>query len=107
VKLTFLERANLGTVLPKEGDWITLTAVKELKSVIMPTDADLKAIDGEIRPDGGVNFNPSKDVEKDFSINAIQTKIVHDILEKMEKDKKLSESLMSLYAKFVIGGKNV
>jgi hypothetical protein len=83
-----------------------MTAMKELKTTIMPTDADLKAIDGTIRPDGGVNFDPTKDIEKDFAITGIQAKIVHDILDKLEKEKKLSEGLMSLYEKFVIRGLN-
>jgi hypothetical protein len=105
MKLTFAERSNLGAILPIEGNWMTITAIRELQNVIMPTDEDLKEIDGSIDPNtGAIRYNVSKDVEKEFIITAWQVSVVKSALEKLEQAGKLRIGFISLYEKFVVKG---
>jgi hypothetical protein len=100
MKLTFQERANLGGILPKEGDWITLTSIRDLQKTIMPTENDLKEIDGVVDGIGNITYNVSKDKEKEYELSTIALKIIKEVLLKMDKEKKLTLSLISLYEKF-------
>lgn len=101
MKLTFLEKSMLGTILPMEGDWVTLTAVRELQASLIPTDKELEEIDGKYNPDGSIHYAPSKDKEREVAITSIQAKIIKDRLIKLESEKKLNFKILSLYEKFV------
>jgi len=107
MKLTFGERGRLGDILPKQGDWSTLTHVRNIQNLIIHTEAELKNVGGTVLPDGRINYIPSMDTPekaKEIKFDDMQLKIIRDTLEGLEKSETLPTGCMSLYEKFVIKG---
>ncbi len=102
MKLTVGERLILLQILPKEGNFITLRVLQELKSILGLTEKEIEKF-GE-KTDGRVSLK--KDALKkvvDISIGETAKGIVVELLKKMDTEKKLHENYFTLYEKFVEG----
>lgn len=102
MKLTLGERAMLGEMLPKQGDWSTLTYIRNIQQAIVPTEQDIKDAGGEIHADGKITYSLSLDKGKEKTFDDMELKVIRDTLEGLEKSKTLPGKGMTLYEKFVL-----
>ena len=106
MKLTVFERLMLLNILPKEGNFVTLKIVRELREGLSFNEKEIKELDLKIDDKGNATWNPAKDKNKDVEIGGQANKIIVETLEKLDKDKKLTESHLSVYEKFIENNKN-
>jgi hypothetical protein len=114
VSLSVFERLLLGNILPKEGNFTTLKVVKDAQSLIGFTEEehallqfkhggetykDSKGIERTV-PEGTIHWQ-DKVEEKEFDIGLKVIDVISTVIKKMDAEKKLNMTHMSLYEKFV------
>jgi hypothetical protein len=100
MKLNVLERLLLLQILPAEGDFVTLKIIKGLKESIALSEADFKEFD--IKQEGEqVLWNQEGSKEKEIKIGEKATDVIVEALQKLDSEKKLLETHVSLYEKFI------
>jgi hypothetical protein len=86
-------------LLPKEGDFTTLKALRVLKEELSIDQEEQTNV--EFKTENGMHlWNPDKEVEIDIEIIDDIDKAIRDELTKLNKDKKLPEGLFDLYLFF-------
>jgi hypothetical protein len=102
VKLDVLERVLLFNLLPKEGNFLTLKTIRQLRERVGLDAKEVKEIKvvNDIEK-GTLTWDADKDPHKEIEVNRDANKIIVDVLEKMDKDGKLNDQHISLYEKFV------
>lgn len=98
--LTVMERLQLLQILPKEGDFLTLKVLRQLKDAISFGEDDHKLYKFEVK-DGMARWDNSVPQEKEIVIGEKATDLVMDALKGLNDKKKLTEAHMSLYEKFI------
>lgn len=99
--LTILERLMLASVLPEEGNILTVKIVRNLKSEIAFSEEELEEHKMTKR-EGGVAWSPdSMDYVKEIPIGPQAMKVVVESLEKLNSEEKLTEDFITLYEKFM------
>lgn len=101
IELGVFDRLILLNILPKEGDFLTLKIVRQLREELSFTEAEHKALQF-VQEDGNVRWKSSADKPKAFDIGVKATEIIVEVLKKLDKDKKLKDEHFGLYEKFVI-----
>ena len=100
MKLNVKERYVLLQILPREGDFITITVLKELKEKVFPSVVELDEF--EIKQvNSQIKWNDKGDEEREIEIGERATDIIVGSLKKLNDEKKLTEDHFSLYEKFV------
>jgi hypothetical protein len=97
-----MERVVLFNLLPKEGNFMTLKVLRQVKEKVGLDPKELK--DCKVKSDevkGTLSWDTTKDPHKEIEFNRDVKKIIVDALEKMDKDGKLNDQHISLYEKFV------
>lgn len=100
MKLTILERLQIQTIIPKEGDVVTLIHVKDILDKVQITSEEAVACDLKQEENGMVTFNIEKSAIKDVKFNVEQTILIKGVLQKKSDEKKLHLELLDLYQKF-------
>lgn len=104
--LAIQERVMLDNVLPKEGTYLTMILVEELRKCLRLTPSEIadweveEVTDESGRKTGAIRWNGSKVEEIDVDINEAATKIVRDALLALSKAEKVTIELLSLCRKF-------
>lgn len=103
MKLTVLERINLLSILPSQGNLVTLRILRELRDELSFTEREMKRAQIQILPDGKISFEPkaAESVVKDIHIGDVANGIIVDELVKAEKAGKLKALHLDLYERFV------
>ena len=102
MNLAVFERLVLLSILPKEGNFITLKIVRQLREGLSFNEKEIKEVKLSIDPEkGNATWDASKDPNKEVEIGREAKKIIVDALEKLDKDSKLTQEHFSLYEKFV------
>ncbi len=105
MKLNLGERFTVLGLLPKENNFVTLGVVRELQKVLAPTEAEFKEF--ELTQEGDkFHWNQKGIEERSIKIGEKAKDIIIEALEELDKQKKLTFQTVSLYEKFVKGGKN-
>jgi len=104
MKLNVLERMMLLNVLPREGSFVTLKVVADLRDELGFSETEHKKYKF-VETEGRVTWNPAVEQFKEVHIGEKATDVVVDALKKLDEEKKLSLESMSLYEKFVEGNK--
>jgi len=100
MNMTVVERLAALNVLPREADYATLRILTQLKMALSFTEEEVRAFG--ITSDPVANRTTWKEsAEVDIPIGEKATDIIIDALKKLNKDKKLTNEMMSLYEKFV------
>jgi len=100
MKITFLERAALTQILPKEGSFETLILVKDIQEKVSLKQEELEYHKtGEPDQNGNVLY---KDLMKEYDIEMSKSEvsIVKDNLKQLSDEKKLTLDMLTLYEKF-------
>jgi len=108
MKLEVHERIALLTLLPKEGNYAALKAIRRAREMISFTQEELKFY--ELRNEAGIdgkqqtvwNSQRATEAVKDVPVEEYIASTVRNHLADLDKKGKLSEELMSLYDKFVV-----
>ena len=102
MKFKVFERLVLLNILPKEGNFITLKIVRELREGLSFNEKEIKELNIEIDPEkGNASWNIKADKEKDVEMGREAKKIIIEILENLDKDKKLTQDHFTLFEKFI------
>lgn len=103
MKLSVKERLTLLALLPKEGDFRTLKYLRKYKEALALSDKEQKDLEIKQAENGMVTWNGEKAAKMDKEIVAKKpiVQVIKDTLEKLDKEKKLTEDTMDLFAKFI------
>ena len=99
MELSINERLLILSILPKEGNILTLRIVRDLAREVGFSEEELK--DWEIKQEGNnVSWNSQKVVSKDIKIGDAAKKVISDEMKKLEKENKLQITYLDLFEKF-------
>ena len=129
MRLEVFERLVLQSILPKEGDYITLKLVRKLREALSFSEKEITDIDFKshwrcgkcqkvelsadvikcqdcgiyMAPAGQVTWDEekAKTVIKDVHFGSAMENLCMSVLKKLSDEEKLTEQNMSLYEKFV------
>jgi len=97
------ERVVVMSLLPPEGNFITLKIVRDLQAELAPSEEEAKIAGLEDLPTGGVKAeNWFLVVEKEIVFGDIALGLVVDALKKLDEEEKLTNDHFTVYEKFVI-----
>lgn len=100
MNLNVLDRIQLLQFLPQEGDIVSLRILQVLKLSIGFSEDEIKEF--ELRTNAGTNLTTwENDKEVDVPIGEKATDIIVDALKKMNAEKKLPDTAIDLYDKFI------
>ena len=106
--LSVFERLILLNVMPGEGDYTTLKLIRKLKEDLSFDEGEHKAL--QFKEEGGrVSWRTASDEgspvllaqDKEIEVGPKAIAVVCEVLEKLNKEKKLKAEHMSVYEKFV------
>ena len=100
MNLNVLERITALGILPSEGNFATLKIVNDLRLSLSLTEDEYKEF--EIKQEGNqATWNAKGLEQREISIGEKATDIMVNALKELDKEKKLKQSMFSLYEKFV------
>lgn len=106
MKLGIADRFSIMEILPKQGNFITLSIVQDIIKKITITQDDLKKYN--IRtipaPDGMVSYrwdDAEGKIETEIEFTDTEKQIIVDSLRKMDNEKKISLNMIGTYKKFM------
>jgi len=104
MKLTVFERINLLSILPPQGNLVTLRISRELMKELSFSEIEIKQAEIKYLPTGKVEWDPvaGESLVKDVEIGTVANAIIVEELVKAEKASKLRAQHLDLYEKFVI-----
>jgi hypothetical protein len=108
MKLEVHERIALLQLLPAEGDYAGLKAIRRAKEMLSfnKDEIDFFEIVSGVNQEGQpyTNWNPTKAMEqiKDVPVDEYVTDLIRKTLSNLEAKGKLTEQTISLYEKFVV-----
>lgn len=103
VELNVAERLTLMSVLPREGNFVTLKVLRETNDKLGLSEEELKFYEVE-QDEDKVHWNPDKDKGTELEFGDRATDIIVDALKNLDKSKKLTQRHFTLYDKFVRKG---
>ena len=103
IKLNLFERLVVMSLLPAESNFITLKIIRDLQTVLAPTEEEYKLAGLKAAEGGGVNADDWNAVlEKEVIFGDIAKGLIVDALKKLDEAKKLTNEHFSVYEKFVL-----
>jgi hypothetical protein len=103
VELSVLERIALLGILPREGNFLTLKILRQLREALSFSEEELS--DFELRQEeNSFHWNPKAERPKEVPIGAKAREIIAKRLEELDKAEKLTDELFGLYERFVEKG---
>lgn len=103
VKLNLFERLVVMSLLPTESNFITLKIIRDLQSVLAPTEEEIKLTGLEAVEGGGVNAKDWNAVpEKEIVFGDIAKGIIVEALKKLDEAEQLKMEQFSVYEKFIL-----
>lgn len=105
MRLTIIERLTAMGLLPKEGDFLTLKIIRDLRNNLSFSEEELAALKFDTTSKEGsiawqVEGVSPEILNKDVPFGPKASKVLAEVLENLNKDKKLTEQHFSLYEKF-------
>ncbi len=100
MKLNVLERVGLVGILPKEGDFTNLKLVRELREKIGFTPEENVKF-GIVQKEGTVAWNEEGHKSVEIELEDQEKELIKEVLLGIDKSKKLTEQLFTVYEKFV------
>jgi len=100
MKLNLIERITLLQILPKEGNFVTLRIVRDLKTALSMTEKEFKEF-GIKQEGANTSWNEKGNEEREIMIGEKATDIIVESLKALDKEKKLTDQHFTVYEKFV------
>lgn len=104
VDLTLANRFHLLQILPTEGSFVTLKAVRRLREELAVQDSEIEELG--IRQDGNrVEWNVESDGQgRRYDLGNQETDLIAGALQELDRTKRLKAEHLDLYELFVLGG---
>jgi hypothetical protein len=102
MELNIAERLTLLGILPKEGNFVTLKILRQLREELSFSEEEMKKY--TIKQDGEqITWDSVKDKAepKDVKVGGEATSIIVKVLQELDKAEKLSGNHITLYEKFI------
>ena len=99
MKLNVGERLMVISVIPKEGDFVTIRMVRGLIAKLGLSAEEITEFNIQ-SADGNVSWNEKGSVPLDFEFHYAETDLIKKSLRKLEEEKKLNQDTLSVYEKF-------
>ena len=103
MELSVRERLVLLSVLPQEGNFITLKVVRQLREALSFSEEELKQYQF-VQSEGRVTWDDKAEQVKEIEIGEKAMDIISEALKKLNEDKKLKDEHFTIYEKFVEKG---
>lgn len=106
MKLCVRERLVLLSIVPTEGNFITLKIVRKLREKLSFSEEEVKAFEF-VEANGQVVWNTKNENERgelEISFGEKAIDLIIEALKKLDKEGKLTDNHFSLYEKFVEPG---
>lgn len=104
MRLTVLERLLALGIMPKEGNFVTLKVIRRGQEELSFTDEEIKKYKFVHQGEGQdvqTTWDVKVEQEADIKLGSKVKTLIGEELEKLDKDKKLTQQHYSLYEKFV------
>ncbi len=101
MKITLLEKIMIGNILPAEGNIKTLIIIKDIKKKTELTQDHIAKYGIDVTKDGRVAWNEEgTKAEFDIEFTELEKGEIKAVLQKLDKEKKLTVDHLSLVEKF-------
>jgi len=103
VKLTVKQRINLQSILPAQGDFLTVKMVRVLRESLSFTQKEHESLKLVHHPNGSVEWDDKADKKciKEFEIPETIISIIKETLEKLNASKQITEAHLDFYEMFM------
>ena len=99
--LTVRERLILLSILPQEGDFLTLKVLRKLQENLGFSEDEFARYKFENLADGRVKWDNAEEQDKEVELGRKATEIIVTALTKLNDQKKLKLEHYDLYGRFV------
>ena len=93
-------RIMLLNVLPLEADVVTVRILKDMKAELGLSEEEIKQIGIRQIDNGGLVWDQAKDIAKEIVIGPAGRGIIKSTLEKLDREKKITEDHLLLWDMF-------
>lgn len=100
MKLDVRERLILLSVLPQEGNFVTLKTIRDLQSALSFSEEEHKLYKF-VQNEGMVTWDDKTEQSKEIELGEKATDIIVAALKKLDESKTLKQEHFSIYEKFV------
>ncbi len=100
MKLTVRERLVTLSILPQEGDFLTLKVLRKLRESLGFDESEHKLYKF-VQKDGSITWDDKTIQEKEVEIGEKAQEIISNSLKELNREKKLKDEHFDIYAKFV------
>ena len=99
ITLNAVERLAVLSILPRQGDVLSLKVIRDLQEDLGLTETEIKEIGAKNNPDGGISFNPAKAMEKTktLPIGDQARAVILEAADELSKQKKFPMELLALF----------
>jgi hypothetical protein len=101
MKLNALERVVIISILPSEGNYLTMSISKDLAKRIDLTAKDMQTYN--IRQEGNVTYYDNLHIRQEFDISSPEQAIIVKALVDLNSAEKIKGDHTDLYKRFVLG----
>ena len=101
LQLTAMERFAMLSILPAEGNYLTLMATRVLRESLAFEEAEQKVYGMTLTPEGMVKIEDLVSTAT-FDVPDILYSMVKDKLKNLEKTSKLTNDIIPLYEKLIL-----
>lgn len=100
IGLTVSERIHVLNLLPAEGSFVTVKAIRDFTAKVGFTATEI--VDMEIiEKDGIVTWNQKGNEERVFDFIDAEAELIRKELRKMDAEEKITNNIFSVYEKFM------
>lgn len=104
MKFTVLERLMLFNLLPSQGNFLTLKAVKRLRNALTLTEAERQEINMREEPEGSDHYVWDAEIAEppEIEIDDLTRQIIVGRLKHLDATEQLREEHYALFESFVV-----
>lgn len=101
MKLSPMERLTLLSILPKEGNFLTLKIVRKLREDLSFDEKEHQILKFE-QEAGMIKWDTKNDFQKDVNIGEKTFETIANVLKSLDESNKLTEQHFGIYERFVV-----
>ncbi len=102
MKLKVLDRLAVVSVLPVQGNFITLSVATEIRDKIKFGDAERQRLSLNVAPNGGMGWNPAADVTVEFVFTDTEKTLIKKALRDLVAANQLNADHLGAFKLFVL-----
>ena len=103
IKLTVKQRIDLQSILPPQGDFLTIKMIRVLREDLSFSQKEHKLLEFVNHPNGSIewNANAAPKCIKEIEIPETIISVIKETLEKLNTSKQITESHLDFYEMFM------